>query len=297
MPFFRVEKQKNYTVLANLILFDKTLSFKAKGLLATMLACSDKWDFTLKGLSKLSDDGIESVRTGLKELEKHKYLKRERIRNDKGHFTDTEYFIYEVPYDQRDDTESIEFQGRNGSGNREPSPECENPTLDNPTLDNPISDMPISEKEIQSNTNQLNTNILKNQSINHSKCDRRIEELEKEIKSRIEYSIIVEGMDESEVKNLDGLVAHMIEVEYTCESASQYKIGKDTYPAKLVLQRYRSIKSTEIQYVIEALSKNTTKIHSIGAYIKKSLFNASVTVDSYYQAEVQHDMYGKAGRK
>jgi len=47
---FKIEKQKNYTVMSNYHLQDKNLSYKAKGLLSFMLSLPEDWDYSLKGL-------------------------------------------------------------------------------------------------------------------------------------------------------------------------------------------------------------------------------------------------------
>lgn len=51
----------------------------------------------------------------------------------------------------------------------------------------------------------------------------------------------------------------------------------------------------DIEYILKALSKNTTKIHNIKAYLIATIFNAKNTVNNYYNAEVMHDMYGNQG--
>ena len=64
---------------------------KAKGLLTFMLSVPDDWDYSLYGLSTLSSDGIDGVRSGIRELEKHGYLTRRRIRDAGGKLGDIEY--------------------------------------------------------------------------------------------------------------------------------------------------------------------------------------------------------------
>lgn len=92
-----VRKDKNFTVISNDIFKDNRLSFKAKGLLTTMLSCPKNWNYTIEGLSKLSTDGKASIRSALNELEEYGYLERKQLRNEKGAFTDTEYIVYEQP--------------------------------------------------------------------------------------------------------------------------------------------------------------------------------------------------------
>ena len=62
MSVFRVEKNKNYTVMANYHLRDKELSFKAKGLLSYMLSLPEDWDYSLNGLASVSKEGIKAIK-------------------------------------------------------------------------------------------------------------------------------------------------------------------------------------------------------------------------------------------
>ena len=47
MAVFRIEKNKNYTVMSNYHLRDKQISIKAKGLLSFMLSLPEDWDYSL----------------------------------------------------------------------------------------------------------------------------------------------------------------------------------------------------------------------------------------------------------
>lgn len=92
-----VVKEKNYTTIDNGIFKDTRISFKAKGLLTTMLSLPPTWNYTIEGLATLSKDGRDSIKTALKELENFGYLERKQVRNDNGSFCDLEYFVYEKP--------------------------------------------------------------------------------------------------------------------------------------------------------------------------------------------------------
>ena len=94
---FRVERTKNFTVMSNHHFKNKKLSLKAKGLLSLMLSLPDDWNYNMKGLASLSRDGIDSVRSAIKELEHHGYVERHRIRYCGGCYGDTEYIVREVP--------------------------------------------------------------------------------------------------------------------------------------------------------------------------------------------------------
>lgn len=49
MAVFRIEKTRDYTVMSNHHLRDRSLSLKAKGLLSLMLSLPEEWDYTTKG--------------------------------------------------------------------------------------------------------------------------------------------------------------------------------------------------------------------------------------------------------
>ena len=85
---FRVERNKNFTVMSNHHFKNKDLSLKAKGLLSLMLSLPEDWNYNMQGLASLSRDGIDSVRSAIKELEYYGYVERNMIRNEYGLFAD-----------------------------------------------------------------------------------------------------------------------------------------------------------------------------------------------------------------
>lgn len=107
---FRIEKNKNYTVMSNYHLRDKNLSLKTKGLLSIMLSLPDDWDYSIAGLTTICKDGESAVRSALKELEEHGYLKRERV-YESGKIIDWNYIVYEQPnIDQ--DVENLDVENQ-----------------------------------------------------------------------------------------------------------------------------------------------------------------------------------------
>ena len=101
MAIFRINKEINYTTIDNNIFKNKDLSYRATGLLTTMLSLPDNWDFTEMGLVALKKESRETIRKTLKELEECGYLIRTRNRDEKGRLTDTTYDIYETPMSKK----------------------------------------------------------------------------------------------------------------------------------------------------------------------------------------------------
>lgn len=129
MALFRVNKNKNYTVMSNYHLRDKTLSLKAKGLLSQMLSLPDDWDYTVNGLCAINKESVSAMQTTLKELEANLYLKRTRIQDGKGRFD----YVYDI---------------------------YENPHTEKPHTENPCTESPCTENRPQLNTKELNTKEL-----------------------------------------------------------------------------------------------------------------------------------------
>lgn len=191
---FRVQKNENYTTMSNYHLKDKRLSYKAKGLLSVILSLPDEWDYSLKGLAHISDDGVDGVRGGIRELEKYGYISRgAQTRDERGRMSANEYFVYENPEQNPYFKPEKESTAENGS-TKPKSAALENPTrsktdnftalenpmrsdfdtvtaLDFPITENPSTENPITEKPTTGtyyNNKILNNQLLNNQSIHQS---------------------------------------------------------------------------------------------------------------------------------
>lgn len=136
MNKIRVHKNGEFIVMSNYHLQDNEMTLKAKGLLSTMLSLPPKWDYSVAGLKTLSKDGRDSITSALLELEKHGYLVRERVTDQKGRFAGYDYHIYERPF-------------------------TENPSTENPSTENP-QESNIKESNIKEIISYLNSAISAN---------------------------------------------------------------------------------------------------------------------------------------
>ena len=307
MAVFRVERNTGYTVMSNHHLRNKELSLKAKGLLSQMLSLPEDWDYTLAGLSYINRESIDAIRTAVWELEKAGYITRRQGRDEKGKMTAIEYTIYEQPQPPALDC-----------------PVLENPTADNPILENPTPDNPTSENPMQLNKDIQKTNLSKKEksntdlSITHSipihspnplpfggdaarangnasaAEERKRKErndayrvYEEIIKDNIDYDILLQDkrIDKDRLNEIVDLI-----LETVCTARKQIRIAGDDYPAELVKAKFMKLNSSHIEFVLDCMQENTTKIRNIKQYLKAVLFNAPSTIDSYYTALVAHDM-------
>ena len=106
MAVFRIEKTRDYTVMSNYHLRDRSLSLKAKGLLSLMLSLPEDWDYTTKGLAKICKDGVDSICSTVNELEEHGYnIRRNGVSNYTVMKNSRIVFIGKIP-DHTDDIKS-----------------------------------------------------------------------------------------------------------------------------------------------------------------------------------------------
>ncbi|MCR0310058.1 helix-turn-helix domain-containing protein [[Clostridium] innocuum] len=289
MAVFRVEKTKDFTVMSNHHLRNVELSLKAKGLLSLMLSLPEDWDYTTKGLAHICRDGVDSITTALKELERHGYLTRQRLRYENGQLGDIEYTIHEKPV-------TGVKQGV--------SPKRENPRQVNPRQAKPEQAEPEQENPAQLNTNPQRTKKSKtdisrtHQSIYPAEpetagCQDGIDRMDMAeayreiIKENVEYDFLVPRYGR---ERMDETVELMLE---TVLSRRPYiRIAGDDFPREVVRSRFLKINSGHLEYVFDCIDKNVTKVNNIKAYLLAALYNAPATMDSYYRAEVNHDLYG-----
>lgn len=92
-------------------------------------------------------------------------------------------------------------------------------------------------------------------------------------------------------EDVDELVELIVEVLIMPDDSTLRIAGVDK-PVALVKNRFMKLNYTHIDYVLFCLHRNTTKVGNIKAYLLTTLYNASLTISNFYQAEVNHDMYG-----
>ena len=107
------------------------------------------------------------------------------------------------------------------------------------------------------------------------------------IRENIDYdSLMITHGDDREL--IDGIVDLILET-VLCRQ-DYILVASNQYPAEIVRSKLLKLNYSHIEYVLDCLRRNTTKVNNIKKYMLASLFNVPSTIDSYYQAEVQHDM-------
>jgi hypothetical protein len=286
MEYFDVKAVKGFSITPNYHQHDRTLSAKAKGILSLMFSLPDDWDYTLKGLAYLFTDGIDSIRSGVRELERAGYIVRSRMRDDQGRLRGTKYTVYPIPH----------------------LPKLETPALENPMQGEPTQDQPAQVNPTQLNIDITNTdqsitdlsNIhsfssegrmppsIKPEEKRNETRSTEVERCREIIKENICYEYLLQDMPQNKDR-----VDEMLEliVETVCCTKKYIRVAGADYPAEVVRSRFLKLDMEHIKFVFDCLKENTTKIRNIKQYLLTTLYNAPMTIGNYYAALVQHDLY------
>lgn len=278
MAVFRIQKTKDFTVMSNHHLRNTKLSLKAKGLLSLMLSLPEGWDYTTKGLAHICRDGVDSISTAIRELEQCGYLTRRRLRRENGQLGDIEYTIHERPAADTED-------------GFPPDPPA-------PIQENPILAKPVQEKHAQLNTNQSNTkgsntdpsiypgNTRESPVSDENAPADTTQAYRGLIRENIEYDVLASRYG---TQRVDEIVELML--ESVLSRRPMIRIAGDDFPRAVVGSRFLKLRADHIEYVFDCLDRNTTEIRNIKAYLLAALYNAPATMESYYRAEVNHDLH------
>jgi len=157
-------KHKNpFTAVPNAVLNDARLTFKAKGIYSYLFSKPDGWVFYNQAILNETAEGITSFQSGIKELVKNGWLKKQQLISKNGQFGGNEYeLITELPTQENSATVT----------QKKLESHLENPITENPVSDNPVTENILTYKEIKNKeinkikSNSINTITKKKSSMN-----------------------------------------------------------------------------------------------------------------------------------
>lgn len=239
MAVFRVNNNKNYTVMSNTHLRDKELSLKGKGLLSVMLSLHENWDYSINGLAAISKEGVKAIRNILNELEENGYLVRTRTQDDKGRFTYI-YDIFETP--QRATLKPHTQKGHTVKGH--------------------------TDEDIQLNTNILNTNELSTKELIIKKDKKDKENIIDKYDKPPAVNLSIINKNELNIE-VHSLTAHLIDRKLIKSNDTELYKYNDLFEEVLKEYEYNLVCKV-INYVI-ARMKDNIEIENKFNYFKSSL--------------------------
>lgn len=156
----------------------------------------------------------------------------------------------------------------------------------------PVPGENLHTNNIESNNNMSNTNPI---SLSYQQT-KPIDEMDEAtaymelIRENIDYDIMMSDKNWRDAEMFDEL--YQIICDVVCVPRKTIRIAGEEYPYSLVKSKFLKLNSSHLQYVISCMQNNTTKVANIKAYLITALYNAPNTISHYYNAEVNHDLYG-----
>jgi len=108
------------------------------------------------------------------------------------------------------------------------------------------------------------------------------------VKENIDYEILLHNYPTSA-----DLLEEILEliVDVICSTAPYIRVSRDEKPLEVVKSQFLKLNSEHIQFVLDSLRDNTTRIHNMRQYLIATLYNAPLTIGNYYRSLVNHDLY------
>ena len=242
--------------------------------------------FTVEEIAELLNCGTQKAVKLLKELDSEKgigLIEKKRLGLGRPNVIYVKNFLV-----QKNDEEN---------GNIEELQNCEN--HNSGVVKTTIQECPKS----QSNNTDINKtennetesgNILSN--LICPEKEKTIDEIEQRntyreiIRENISYECFRNDTPHAR-EEVDELVELMVEVMVMPDQGKIRIAGEDKL-VSLVKSQFMKLTHAHIEYVCLCLNKNTTKVGNIKSYLLTALYNSVLTINHYYQAEVNHDLYG-----
>ena len=94
-----------------------------------------------------------------------------------------------------------------------------------------------------------------------------------------------------DVGQLDEMVELMVEA--VCSKKETIRVAGNDFPQAVVKSRLLKLDGEHIRFVFDCLRENTTQVRNMKQYLLAVLYNAPMTIENHYAAQVNHDLYGE----
>ena len=156
----------------------------------------------------------------------------------------------------------------------------EEPCAETSYPENPDVDEPALAEPGQPNTEEQNTEEVNTEPTNQPGTRERFRE-------QLEYDILERRCDPA----LLGEVLENIVEMYDCPREQQH-ISRQMQSTRAVQERLDMLRSEHIQYALEVMAKPARPVKNVKAYLRAVLLNAPMTMEHYYEAEVDRLLAG-----
>lgn len=254
--------------------------------------------FTIQEIMQLMGCADQKATKLLKELDTNKgigLIERKRQGLGKPDIIYVKNFILNTQLQNRENHESrqVEITSQESLKSQDKNRDNHSSEIVNITNQEP-------RKSRTNNTDINNTEYSDTEIISHPICSKPVEEPSSDtirwidkcksykdlIKKNIDYDIIKAQYGAW----LDEIILIMTDV--VCSRSPTIRINKQDYPTDVVKSRFLKITSQHIEYIHDSLKDNTSNVRNIRAFLITTIYNSLETIDNFYSAKVNHDLYG-----
>ena len=141
------------------------------------------------------------------------------------------------------------------------------------------------------------TNKTEKNNTESNKTNPILSGADKDMDERTSYRNYLNSQLDMEIMNerypydretLDAIMDLMLDV--VCSKRRTIRIAGDDKPVNVVKSQFLKINSMHLEYVMDCMKKNPAKVRNIKQYLLAAIYNAPLTMQSYYQAWVNNDM-------
>ena len=258
--------------------------------------------FTVEEIAELLNCGTQKAVKLLKELDSEKgigLIEKKRLGLGRPNVIYVKNFLVQKNDEKNGDMPDLQNCENHNSGVVKTTiQECPKSQSNNTDINNTdFSENEYNDTESSETDFNETDNILSN--LSHLSVRKTagmidmVEEMEayrKIIRENISYECFEDSRYRQQ-EEVDELVELMVEVMVMPDN-STVRIGGVDKPVVIVKNRFMKVEHGHIEYVVGCLEKNTSKVGNIRAYLLTTLYNSTMTIENYYRAEVNHDMYG-----
>ena len=159
-----------------------------------------------------------------------------------------------------------------------------------------MSDIPLEVCESSSNNTEINNTDISNNNpiLSGNNVDNDMDKDMDERNAYREYLMEQLSMDilyeryPFEKETLEAIMDMMLDV--ICSKRKTIRIAGDDKPVGIVKSQFLKLNSSHIEYVMDCMQHNPVKVRNIKQYLLAAIYNAPLTINSYYQAMVNNDM-------
>jgi hypothetical protein len=142
-------------------------------------------------------------------------------------------------------------------------------------------------KSLRSNTDINNTDLSNPDLIYSENREDTRQNYYEYFMDQLDIAVLKERYpyETGEIDEIFGII-----LDTVCTNQKYIYISGDKKPADIVKSSFLKLESKHIEFVMDGMKSNTTQIRNMKKYLVAALYNASLTINNYYQSLVRHDL-------